>query len=139
MILKGALKQLQIRRFFPKGGFFIILNGTDIALKIDDRQEINPTTVYLDVDQNSFDDANEAGLLFYMALHERASEAVASVQGLLLLHQGAGTFVRLGVCETYFYYHEDLIRSFRAHHENEASLPCLSFHPDDHAHTIKIV
>lgn len=139
IFLKGALEQLQIRRFYPTGECLIILNGTDMALLTDDGQDLNPTSVFLDVDQDSFDDENEAWLLFYMALLTRETEGGTSFQGLLLLHQGRGTFVRLRVCETFSYHYEDLIAIFRAHHENEASLPCLSFHPNDHTHTIKIV
>ena len=110
-----------------------------MALLTDDGQDLNPTYVFLHVDQDSFDGENEAGLLFYTALLTRETEGGTSFQALLLLHQGEGSFVRLGVCETFSYYDEDLIEIFRANHENEASLPCLSVHPDDHAHTIKII
>ena len=136
IILKGALKQLQIHRSY-QGERFIILSGTNMARKTGNREDRTPTSVHLDVDQDSFDDENEAGHLFYMALLTRETEA--GIQGLLLLHQGAGTFVRLGVCETVSYYYENLIRTFSAPCEDEASLPCLSFYPDEHAHTIKIV
>lgn len=140
LLLKGALKRLQIRRFGSSGEYFININGSDVAFKTDDGHDHNPTTVFLDVDQDSFDLENDPAVLFYMALVTRESEEVGtSFQGLMLLHQGGGTFVRLGVCETESWDDEELITRFRAHDENEASLPCLSFHPDDHAQTIKIV
>ena len=133
IILKGALKQVQVQRS-RSGDVFIVLSGTGDAFTT----EIG-TSVFLDVDQESFDDQNKAGLLFYIALLMRETKRGTSLQGLLLLHQGGGVFVRLGFCETFSDCYEYLVRSCSASPENEALLPCLSFHPDDHAHTIKIV
>ena len=136
IILKGTLKRLRLKRTGPLNRFLVNINGRDVVRDSDKQWERLGPLVFLDVEQADFDVENDADKLFVLPIRGSDGENWIHLQGLILGHQGAGTFNRLGLCMAQ---HQQEIDIVLAHDSNEASLPSLSYSEENHEHTIKII